>query len=69
MEDALAGIHVSNATTKESLEAEIREAVKKALEAAGISGDVDISVENFPGGCPAPLPTRWPQSGHRWRRR
>ena len=47
VEDALAGIHVSNATTKESLEAEIREAVKKALEAAGISGDVDISVENF----------------------
>ncbi|MDE5716535.1 MAG: hypothetical protein K2I53_02760 [Lachnospiraceae bacterium] len=47
VEDALAGIHVSNATTKESLEAEIREAVKKALEAAGISGDVDISVESF----------------------
>lgn len=47
VEDALTDIHASNATTKESLETEIKEAVKKALEAAGISGDVDISVENF----------------------
>ncbi len=44
VEAVLAGIQVSNATTKESLEA----AIKAALEEAGINGDdVTISVETF----------------------
>jgi len=48
VEEALADITVSNATTKESLETAIREAVETALEEAGIdSKDITVSVENF----------------------
>ena len=48
VEDVLAGIHMSNATTKESLEADLKAAVKAALDKADIdSKDVTISVENF----------------------
>ncbi len=48
VEKALADITVSNATTQESLAAAIQDAVKSALEAAGIdSSDVTVAVENF----------------------
>ncbi len=48
VEKALADITVSNATTKESLETAIAEAVKTALEEADIdSTDVTVKVEDF----------------------
>lgn len=47
-ETALTEIQVSNATTKESLEAAMKDAVKAVLEEAGIGSDgVAITVEDF----------------------
>ncbi len=48
VEKALEDINVSNATTKESLEKAINEAVKEALEEAGIDGEgITVTVEDF----------------------
>ena len=48
VEKALEDINVSNATTKESLEKAINEAVKEALEESGIDGEgITVTVEDF----------------------
>ena len=48
VEKALEDITVSNATTKESIQTAINDAVKAALEEAGIDGSgIDITVEDF----------------------